>query len=133
MSGFSVPRFDFRMPEMPKITPMHVQEAERFRDSFQEIKRGLTELLKPNEELALYYFTGMEDIRVYHVQMMKDTLVLLYGYDSSRNYTCALVRVGEVKLVFKRLKLDEKKERTPIGFSLGNDAEEAGNKPTHTP
>jgi hypothetical protein len=123
MTDFNVPLVNFKMPKMPEFIPAHVQEAERFQSAFREIKAGLTELLKPDEELALFYFTGAEDIRVRHMQIKRDMLVLLYGFDASGNYTCAVTHVKEVKLVFKKLKLDETKERTTIGFSLEGEKE----------
>jgi len=110
----------FRLPQIPAITPLHVQESERFKNAFQTIKDGLTERLKPDEELALFYVVGAESIRVHHIQIANDTLLLLYGEDSLGNKSCGVVHVREVNLIFKRLRLGDKKQRTPIGFSVGD-------------
>jgi len=89
-------------------------------------------LLTPDEELALYYVNGAESIRVCHIQIANDTLLVLYGQDSSGNTAYGVVHVKEVNLIFKRLKLGDKKERTPIGFLTKNAEGEEGNKPNET-
>jgi len=99
------------------ITPLYIQESERFQKAFVTIKHGLTEILKPDEELVLYYINGPELIRVHHVQVASDTLLVLSGQDASGNAAYGVTNVREVNLVFKKLKLGDKKQRTPIGFS----------------
>jgi hypothetical protein len=105
---------DFRLAA---ITPLYIQESERFQKAFTTIKNGLTEILKPDEELVLYYINGPEIIRVYHIQVASDTLLVFSGQDSSGNAAYGVTNVREVNLVFKKLKLGDKKQRTPIGFS----------------
>lgn len=111
-----------------RFTVPHVQESQRFQEAFRTISDGLKETLKPDEELALYYVNGPETIRVRHIQLANDTLLVLYGNDAYEQRSIALVGLRAVNLIFKKIKLGEKKERIPIGFSIKTEKGETGDK-----
>jgi hypothetical protein len=64
-----------------------------------------------------FTFNGPELVRVHHVQVASDTLLILSGQDALGNAAYGVTNVREVNLVFKKRKLEGKKQRTPIGFS----------------
>jgi hypothetical protein len=100
-----------------EITPIHVQEAELFRKGLEALYESMVPGLKGDEEIAIFYETGKETIRVSHLKMASNSVLILTGEDENGNGTAVAGYFKSMQLIYKKLKLGEKKERTPIGFS----------------
>jgi hypothetical protein len=103
---------------MSKITPIPVQRAKDFQHGIQEVIETLQAKLKPNEELLVYYTNGVEMIRVGHVSMSSTNVAVVDGVDSDENAVRVVAHFHALQFVCKVLKVDEKKERVKIGFSM---------------
>jgi len=112
---------DFRLARMPHIEPIYVQEAERFQKGLALLYESMVPGLKPDEEIAIFYETGKETIRVTHLKMASNSVLILTGRDENGNGTAVAGHFKGVNLIYKKLKLGETKQRTPIGFSTAVD------------
>jgi hypothetical protein len=106
------------MPKMSEITPIPVQRAKDFQHGIREVIETLEANLKPNEELLVYYTNGVEMIRVGHVSMSSTNVAVVDGADSDGNAVRVVAHCHALQFVCKVLKVDEKKEKVKIGFSM---------------
>jgi hypothetical protein len=111
---------DFRLPRMPHIEPVYVQEAERFQKGLAALYESIVPGLKPDEEIAIFYETAKETIRVTHLKMASDSVLILTGRDENGNGTAVAGHFKSMHLIYKKLKLGDKKQRTLIGFSTAS-------------
>jgi hypothetical protein len=112
---------DFRLPRIPHIDPVYVQEAERFQKGLAVLYDSMVPGLKPDEEIAIFFETGKETIRVTHLKMASDSVLILTGRDENGNGSAVAGHFKGMHLIYKKLKLGETKQRIPIGFSTAVD------------
>lgn len=106
----------FRLPE---ITPFHIQEAERFQEGLENLYDRLQRDLQPDEEIAIYYDSTKERIRITNILMSAKSVLIVAGRDPVGNETYAAGYYKSMNLIYKKIKIiGETKERTRIGFSI---------------
>jgi hypothetical protein len=109
---------DFKNLKMPDITPISVQHAESFQKGIREIIERLQSGLKPDEQLQVYYTNSVEVIRVGHIYMSSTNVAVVSGVDAEGNPTQVIAHFHALQFVSKIVKVDEKVEKTRIGFSV---------------
>ena len=97
------------------VTQPHLEEAKLFQKGLRSV--SIEPGLKTDEEIAIFYETGKETIRVTHLKMASDSILLLTGKDENGNGTAVAGHFKSKHLIYKKLKLGDMKQRTPIGFS----------------
>jgi len=109
-----------REPEfkMPVITPISVQHAESFQKGIREVIEKLQAGLKPDEQLQVFYTNGVEVIRVGHIYMSSTNVAVVSGIDSEGNPAQVISHFHALQFVSKIVKVDQKIEKTKIGFSV---------------
>jgi len=76
------------------------------------MKRGLED----DEEIAVFYETSKETVRVDRIKMACNSVLILAGEDMEGNRTAVAGHFKSMNLIYKKVKLGDKKQRTPIGF-----------------
>lgn len=104
--------------KMPVITPITVQNAENFQKGIREVIERLQSSLKPDEQLQVFYTNGAEIIRVGHIYMSSTNVAVVSGIDSEGNPTQVISHFHALQFVSKIVKVDQKAEKTKIGFSV---------------
>jgi len=108
----------FKNFKMPVMTPLSVQHAESFQKGIREIIERLQSGLKPDEQLQVYYANGVEVIRVGHIYMSSTNVAVVSGIDVDGNSTHVIAHFHALQFVSKIVKVDQKTEKTKIGFSV---------------
>lgn len=103
---------------MPKITPVTVQNAEDFQEGIQEVIERLQSSLKPDQQLLVYYTNGVDVIQVGHIYMSSTNVAVVSGVDRDGNPAQVIAHFHALQFVSKIVSVDEKKEKTKIGFSI---------------
>jgi len=106
----------FRMPEIPQVKRPHVQEAESFREGLKLLYESLQRGQQEDEEIAAFYETARDTIRVREIKMAGDSVLILAGKDGSGNLTAVAGHFSSINIIYKKIKLEKEKERIPIGF-----------------
>ena len=103
----------------PRLKGLHVQEAESFQEGLQALYEALKEGLQPDEEIAAFYEGGKEVIRVHEIKMVgaERSVLFLAGIDESGRRTAVAGHFTSMNIIYRTVKLEKEKERTPIGFS----------------
>lgn len=98
---------------IPVARPPHVLEAQSFREGLKAIYETLQSGQESDEEIAAFY----GNIRVYHIKMLSNTILLLEGEDEHGTHVVVAGHFTSVHLIYTKLKLTPEKKRKPIGFS----------------
>ena len=68
------------------VTQPHLEEAKLFQKGLRSV--SIEPGLKTDEEIAIFYETGKETIRVTHLKMASDSILLLTGKDEWKWNRC---------------------------------------------
>jgi hypothetical protein len=104
------------MPDI-KVTQPHIQEAESFQAGIETLYEALKRAQQPDEEIALFYESGKETVRVHGIKMANDSVLVLTGKDSSGNLVAVAGHFTSINIIYRKLKISPDAKRTPIGFS----------------
>lgn len=94
-----------------------VTQSQLFHKGLRSVYQSIEPGLKPDEEIAILYETGKETIHVTNLKIESDSVLLLTGKDENGNGTAVAGHFKSMHLIYKKLKLGDMKQRTPIGFS----------------
>lgn len=105
---------------LPQITPIHIQEAERFAKGLQDFYEAIEGGLKNDEEIQVFYDTGAERILVHHIRMAADNVLILTGADAAGNVTSVAGYFKSMNLIYKKIKVMNAtgEQRKRIGFEI---------------
>src|SRR5437899_187702 len=106
---------------IPIARPPHVLEAESFRAGLRTLYETLQVNQKDDEEIAAFYETGKETIRVHSIQIQANCVLILVGTDEVGNSLAVAGHFSSVNLIYRKIKLGPEKKRIPIGFSISGE------------
>jgi hypothetical protein len=110
-----------RMSDLVKnIRPLAQSEAESVENAIGTHIEQLQSKLGPDEELLVYYFTGIEAIRVTQFAFPSWHLVILMGTDGEGNTATSFSHISAVQFTCKIVKVQADRKAIRIGFIYPN-------------
>ncbi len=100
------------------VVPSYVEEAHAFQEGLKSLFEALEGGLERDEELALFHVNGAQVIRIHHIRIASDAVLLMSGEDQEGIRAGVITSPKAFNLIYKKLKLSAGTKRTPIGFSI---------------
>lgn len=114
---------------MKNIKPIAQQRSDGFRATVAREIQGMQKSLGPDKELLVYYYTGLEPIRVLNIATPDWETVVLNGVDENGNPSKIIASIQSVQFVCKIVDVPPQQKRV-VGFSMPEQKEPPADTPT---